>query len=289
MRKVGLVGSLEDLFAFMRQAPRFYKANAEELFEEYVRTFERVQPMAAKVIAAAPRAACGIEPIPAAIAPYQPTGFYQWAAADGSRDAAFMVNLHEPQSRPTWEIMALTLHESVPGHHVQIARAMEATHLPEFRRHGRWTAFVEGWALYAESLGDEMGLYEDPYSKLGHLVYGMWRAVRLVVDTGIHALGWDRRRAILFLAENTPRYGADIENEIDRYIAWPGQALAYTIGDLTFKRLRQRAVRALGARFDLRAFHEMVLEGGALPLDVLEQVVEHNLRTTPWQNLPRFP
>jgi uncharacterized protein (DUF885 family) len=180
------------------------------------------------------------------------------------------VNTYNLHARPKWEMEALTSHEAVPGHHLQIALGQELEGQPEFRRHVGYSAFVEGWALYSESLGEEIGLYKDPYSKFGQLSYEMWRAVRLVVDTGMHAMGWTREQAIQFFKDNTGKTDQDITVEVDRYIVWPGQALAYKLGQLKIRELRTEAEKKQGAKFDVRKFHDAVLENGAVPLSVLE-------------------
>ena len=275
MRRSGFTGSFPEFLTFLRTNPRFYYKSADELVTAYRDISKRADAGLPALFAELPRNTYGVRPFPDYEAPSQTTARYYQGAADGSRPGYFMVNTYRLDMRPKYEMEALTLHEAVPGHHLQIARAQELRDLPDFRRNGGYTAFVEGWGLYAESLGGEMpGFYADPYSKFGQLTYEMWRACRLVVDTGMHHLGWSRQRAIDFMKDNTAKSEQDIVVEVDRYIVWPGQALAYKIGELKIKELRARAQRELGPRFDVRKFHNAVLDNGPLPLDVLEREID---------------
>lgn len=272
--EVGFEGSMQAFFQYLRSDPRFFETSPEALFERYAATAKRIDPELVKVFRTIPRQPYGVRPIPDAVAPDQTTAYYQPGAIDGSRAGFYYVNLYKPETRPTWEMIPLSLHESVPGHHFQFARALELPEAPMFRRTAYFIAYSEGWGLYAERLGYDMGLYDDPYDRMGQLAYDMWRAVRLVVDTGMHAKGWSREKAIDYFMDNSPKTRQDVVNEIDRYISWPGQALGYKIGQLKISELREKARRELGDRFDVRDYNDAVLETGSVPLSVLEQHID---------------
>ena len=269
----GFKGSFADFARFLRTDPQFFYSDSASLVRAYRDIAKRADPGLIKLFGRLPRLPYGVTTIPSFMAKSQTTAYYEGGSLEAGRPGYFFVNTYDLKSRPKWEMEALSLHEAVPGHHLQIALAQELEGLPEFRRYGGYTAFVEGWGLYSEGLGPELGMYQDPYAKFGQLTYEMWRAVRLVLDTGIHALGWTREQALQFFTDNAPKAEQDITVEVDRYIAWPGQALAYKIGQLKFRELRDSAAATLGPRFNIRAFHDEVLRNGALPMDLLEQDV----------------
>jgi len=266
----GFEGSFEEWMEFLRSDPQFYHRTAEALLQEYRDIAKRADPELMKVFGHLPRTPYGIIPVPSYAEKSQTTAYYQRGSVQAGRPGYFYANTYALDTRPRWEMEALTLHEAVPGHHLQLAIQDELEDVPWFRQIGGYTGFVEGWGLYSESLGEEMGFYQDPYSKFGQLTYEMWRAVRLVVDTGMHHLGWTRQQAIEYFKANAPKQEHDIIVEIDRYIVWPGQALAYKLGELKIKELRAFASNELGDRFDIRAFHDQVLGRGALPLHMLD-------------------
>lgn len=271
IQEIGYKGTRAEFFNWLRTDPQHFFTDPQKLYEAYVLAAKKIEPELPKLFGKLYRTPFGVRAIPDITAPHTYTAYYNPPSLDGRRAGYYSVNLYRPEVRPKWEIEVLTVHESVPGHHLQTALAQELGELPQFRRSAGYTPFVEGWALYSERLGYEIGLYKDPYSRFGQLSYDMWRAVRLVVDTGIHVQRWSRQQAIDYFMAKAPKAEADIINEVDRYISWPGQALGYKIGQLKILELRAMAEQQLGARFDLRAFHDHLLGAGALPLDLLER------------------
>lgn len=272
--EVGFEGDMAAFFEHLRTDPELYPETEEELLASYERLREKIDPALDRLFDVRPESEYVIRPVEPFRAPQMAAAQYFPPAADGSRPGIFYVNTYRLDSRPTYSQEALSLHEASPGHHFQVSIAWELEELPAFRRFGFFTGYVEGWGLYAESLGKELGLYTDPYQYLGYLFFDIWRANRLVVDTGMHALGWTRQQAIDWMTSNSPVTDVDVIAEVDRYIAIPGQALAYKIGQLEIRELRTRAERVLGDDFDVREFHNVVLTGGPLPLTVLERRVE---------------
>lgn len=271
--QVGFKGDLKAFNKFLLSDKRFYYSKPEELLAGYREIGKRIDPELPKLFKTLPRLTYGVREMAAYKAAESPAAYYIPGSLEAGRPGFFEANTFDLKARPKWAMEALTAHEAVPGHHFQISLAQELTGLPEMRKQGGHTAFVEGWGLYAESLGPEMGLYKDPYSHYGQLTFEMWRAVRLVVDTGMHAKGWTRDQAIEYFMAQMPKSKLEAEVEIDRYLTWPGQALAYKVGELKFKELRARAAQELGQRFNVRDFHDEVLRHGSLPMDVLDKTV----------------
>jgi uncharacterized protein (DUF885 family) len=270
MKASGWKKDLPAFFDFLRNDPRFFFTNREDLLIHYRDIAKRIDPELSNLFGNLPRLPYGVKSVPAYSEKTAPTAHYESGSIKTGRAGWFVANTYDLKSRPKWEMEALTLHESVPGHHLQLALAQEMSDVPEFRHHSFYGAFIEGWGLYAEGLGYDLGLYRDPYSRVGQLTYEMWRACRLVVDTGIHAKGWSREQAIAFMKSHMPKPLHDIEVEVDRYIVWPGQALTYKMGQLKFKELRERSEKTLGTHFNLRKFHDVLLKDGSLPLNVLD-------------------
>jgi uncharacterized protein (DUF885 family) len=273
MRRTGFTGDFAAFVHFLDTDPEFFYASPEALVSGYRDIAKRIDAELPKLFVELPRAPYGVRAMPSFLGPTA-AEYYDPPALDGTRSGYFNANALAWKTRAKWGMTTLTLHEAVPGHHIQIARAMELKGLPDFRRDGGYTAFVEGWAVYAETLGRRIGMYDDPYDLFGHLQWQAFRAARLVVDTGIHSLGWSRQQAIDFMVERTGMHRSFVEQEVDRYVSDPGQALGYMIGKLKIDELRDRAKAKLGAKFDLRRFHNAVIDNGALPLDVLDRLVD---------------
>ena len=279
--KINFEGDYDAFVQHLRTAPEFYPESAEQLQKEVALVLKRMDGELPALFKTLPRTPYGLRTVPEFIAPYTTTAYYMQPSGDGRRAGFYYVNTYNLSSRPLFEIEALSLHEAVPGHHLQLALQQELEGLPDFRRFTELTAFVEGWGLYAERLGLEVGFYQDPISDFGRLSYEMWRACRLVVDTGIHYFGWTRQQAIDHMLRNTALSRHNVEAEVDRYIAWPGQALGYKIGELKIRELRRWAEETLGDKFDLREFHDVVLGSGAIPLTILDDNVRAWVKSLP--------
>ncbi|WP_444920065.1 DUF885 domain-containing protein [Microbulbifer sp. CnH-101-G] len=271
IQKTGFKGDFKAFTEFLRTDPRFYHTSREDLLRDYRDIAKRIDGELPALFGTLPRLPYGVKPIPSYSEQSQTTAYYQPGSNEAGRAGIFYANTYNLPSRPKWEMEALTVHEAMPGHHLQIALAQEQADIHPLRRMALYTAFVEGWGLYSESLGYDLGLYRDPYSEFGALTYDMWRAVRLVVDTGMHQLGWSREQAIDYFMDNSAKPLHDVTVEIDRYLVWPGQALAYKLGQLKIKELRTTAEQELDNNFDIRSFHDALLGAGALPLNILEE------------------
>jgi uncharacterized protein (DUF885 family) len=268
--KSGFKGSFAEFLTFLRTDNRFYVDTPEQLLKEVSFICKKMDGELPKMFKTLPRMPYGVKPIPDFIAPKTTTAYYNRPAGDGTRAGIYFMNTYDLKMRPLYELEALSFHEAVPGHHLQIAIMQELPNVPNFRRYAYFTAYVEGWGLYSERLGLETGFYQDPYSDFGRLTYEMWRATRLVVDTGMHYFGWTRQQAIDYMASNSALSLHNVTTEVDRYISWPGQAVAYKIGELKIRELRAWAEKELGPRFDVREFHDVVLWSGSVPLDILD-------------------
>jgi prolyl oligopeptidase len=268
--RMGFTGTLDEFLAHMRTDPRYRFTSGDELVRAADALLKGMYPKLPRLFGRLPKADCVMKEIEPFRAERAPVAYYNQPPEDGSRPGYYYINTFVPQERLRFTLEALTYHEAVPGHHLQIALDQENKNIPKFRRYGSFTAYVEGWALYSEKLGYDVEGYQDAAARFGQLTFEMWRACRLVVDTGMHLKGWPRQQAVDYMLANTSLARHDVEAEIDRYIAWPGQALAYKIGELRISRLRQEAEQQLGAKLDLRAFHDALLAEGAMPIDLLE-------------------
>jgi len=278
--QAGFKGTLPEFLNYLRTDPKFYFKDSDELLRYARARAKQIDPLLVKLFRTFPRLPYGVEPVPSEIAISMPAGYAESPAPDGSRPGNFYVNIYKPESRPTYDLTSLILHEAIPGHTFQGGIAIELKDIPKFRRYGGYSAYAEGWALYSESLGNELGLYDDPYVHFGALSNEIWRAVRLVVDTGMHYKHWTRKQAIDYFMENVATTEYSATSEVDRYISWPGQALAYKIGELKIKELRQRAEKELGPKFNICGFHDAILLQGPLPLTVLEFQVNNWIQKT---------
>jgi uncharacterized protein (DUF885 family) len=277
IKEVGFQGSFKEFFTYLRTDPKFFVTTPEQLLKEASFIAKKIDGKLPLLFGKLPRQPYGVEPVPAYLAPSYTTGRY--SPGGGKKTAGmYWVNTYDLKSRTLYTLEALTLHEAVPGHHLQIALTRELTQLPKFRQSFYVNAFGEGWGLYSEYLGYELGLYKDPYSRFGRLTYEMWRACRLVIDAGIHSKGWSREQAVDFLASNSALSLHEVNTEVNRYISWPGQALAYKIGELKIKSLRNKAEQALKDKFDVRAFHDLLLSQGSVTLSILEMMVDDYIR-----------
>jgi len=274
IQSLNFKGDFKAFLNFLRESPQFYASSEEALLKEAAFIAKKMDGKLPKLFTRLPRQPYAVEPVPASIAPKYTTGRYISAPLDSDRPGTYWVNTYALDKRPLYVLEALTLHEAVPGHHLQNALNQELAELPNFRRFSYISAFGEGWGLYSERLGLEVGFYQDAYSNFGRLTYEMWRAARLVIDTGIHAKGWTRDQAIRLLEENSALSTHNIRTEVDRYISWPGQALSYKLGEIKIRALRKKAEQTLGDKFDIRQFHDAILANGSIPLNLLEQQID---------------